>query len=222
MIRVRLKDLTSEGSEGEGSLGSYIPIAVMIAIAAVIAAAMVGGSMFLGPKKPGEIKSTAYECGMVPVGNARERFPIKFYLIAMLFIVFDIETIFLYPWAVAYHGLNHDLKVFNLIEMAVFVAILFAGYFYILGKGALDWDESDQARKVDVLSPAVLAPAARSDSATKNQARSIPARLPSARDFRSMAQARRKPTSACRNPYTIRNSRCGADYSIHSNLRTLP
>jgi NADH-quinone oxidoreductase subunit A len=139
-------------------LGSYIPIAVMIAIAAVIALAMVGGSLFLGPKKPGEIKSTAYECGMVPVGNARERFPIKFYLIAMLFIVFDIETIFLYPWAVAYHGLNHDLKVFNLIEMAVFVVILFAGYFYILGKGALDWDESEQARNVDVLSPAVLAP----------------------------------------------------------------
>jgi NADH-quinone oxidoreductase subunit A len=141
-------------------LGSYIPIAVMIAIAAVIAGAMVGGSLFLGPKKPGEIKSTAYECGMVPVGNARERFPIKFYLIAMLFIVFDIETIFLYPWAVAYHGLGHDLKVFNLIEMAIFVAILFAGYFYILGKGALDWDESDQARNVDVISPAVVAPRA--------------------------------------------------------------
>jgi NADH-quinone oxidoreductase subunit A len=130
----------------------------MMAVAAVIAGAMVGGSFFLGPKKPGEAKSTAYECGMTPVGNARERFPIKFYLIAMLFIVFDIETIFLYPWAVAYHGLNHDLKVFNLIEMAIFVAILFAGYFYILGKGALDWDESDRARNVDVITPAVVAP----------------------------------------------------------------
>ena len=130
----------------------------MIAVAAVIALAMVGGSLFLGPKKPSEAKSTSYECGMTPVGNARERFPIKFYLIAMLFIVFDIETIFLYPWAVAYSGLSHDLKVFNLIEMAVFVAILFAGYFYILGKGALDWDESDQARNADVPAPGVFLP----------------------------------------------------------------
>src|SRR5579871_818471 len=139
-------------------LSGYIPILVMLIVSAVIACVMVVGSAVLGPKKPSPYKATSYECGMTPVGNARERFPIKFYLIAMLFIVFDIETIFLYPWAVAYHGLNHDLKVFNLIEMAVFVAILFAGYFYILGKGALDWDESDQARSVDVLSPAVLAP----------------------------------------------------------------
>ena len=141
-------------------MGGYIPIAVMVAIAAVIALAMVGGSIFLGPNKPNATKSTAYECGMTPVGNARERFPIKFYLIAMLFIVFDIETIFLYPWAVAYHGLDHDLKVFNLIEMGVFVVILFAGYFYILGKRALDWDESDQARNADVLAPGVLSPRA--------------------------------------------------------------
>jgi NADH-quinone oxidoreductase subunit A len=139
-------------------VGGYIPIAIMMAVAAVIALAMVGGSLFLGPKKPSEAKSTSYECGMTPVGNARERFPIQFYLIAMLFIIFDIETVFLYPWAVAYSGLSHDLKVFNLIEMAVFVAILFAGYFYILGKGALDWDESDQARNADVRAPGVLAP----------------------------------------------------------------
>ncbi len=139
-------------------MNSYIPVLVMIVVATVLATGMVGLSFFLGPKKPSEAKSTSYECGMTPVGSARERFPIKFYLIAMLFIVFDIETIFLYPWAVTYHSLGHDLKVFNFIEMAIFVAILFAGYAYILGKGALDWDESEQARNQDVLSPAVLRP----------------------------------------------------------------
>src|SRR6476659_6692641 len=138
-------------------LGSYIPILVMMVAAAVIAIGMVAGSFLLGPKHPTKYKQAPYECGMTPVGSARERFPIKFYLIAMLFIVFDIETIFLYPWAVTYRGLPHALKVFEFIEMAVFVVILFVGYFYILGKRALDWDESEQASKVDVLSPEVLA-----------------------------------------------------------------
>ena len=104
-------------------VNSYIPIAVLVLVATVIAAAMVGGSFFLGPKKPGAQKEVSYECGMTPVGSARERFPIKFYLIAMLFIVFDIETIFLYPWAVNYGALGHSLKVFNFIEMAVFVGL---------------------------------------------------------------------------------------------------
>ena len=111
----------------------------MIAIAAVIATAMVGGSFFLGPKKPSEAKSTPYECGMTPVGSARERFPIKFYLIAMLFIVFDIETVFLYPWAVTYRH-SGAMMLFNLFEMAVFVAILLVGYVYVWRRGAFEWD----------------------------------------------------------------------------------
>lgn len=139
-------------------LSAYIPILIMIAVAAVVAGGMVGGSMLLGPRKPTPYKSTAYECGVTPVGSARERFPIKFYLVAMLFIVFDIETIFLYPWAVTFHGLPHALKLFEFAEMAVFVVILFVGYFYILGKGALDWDESDAARAADVITPEVRAP----------------------------------------------------------------
>ena len=128
-------------------LGSYIPILVMMIAAAVIALGMVGASFALGPKKPSKYKSAPYECGMTPVGTARERFPIKFYLIAMLFIIFDIETIFLYPWAVIYRGPGVDkaVKLFLFGEMAVFVAILFIGYFYILGKGALDWDEGQEA-----------------------------------------------------------------------------
>src|SRR5580658_266890 len=106
-------------------MSSYIPILVMIIVAAAVAGVMVIGSSFLGPKKPSAYKSSSYECGMTPVGTARERFPIKFYLIAMLFIVFDIETIFLYPWAVTYHGLPYATKIFEFVEMAVFVAILF-------------------------------------------------------------------------------------------------
>lgn len=124
-------------------LGSYVPILVMLIVATVIAAGMVGASAILGPKHPTKYKDSAYECGATPVGSARERFPIKFYLIAMLFIIFDIETIFLYPWAVIFRNSHNDYasKVFLLWEMGVFVAILFIGYFYILGKGALDWDE---------------------------------------------------------------------------------
>ena len=136
---------------------SYIPIAVMIAVSTVIALGMVTLSFILGPRKPTAYKSTSYECGMTPVGNARERFPIKFYLIAMLFIIFDIETVFLYPWAITYRAQAHGMKVFYLSEMAVFVAILFVGYFYILGKGALDWDESEQAVSPDKITPEVKA-----------------------------------------------------------------
>src|SRR5277367_4032735 len=106
-------------------MSGYIPLLVMIIVSGVIAGGMVVGSSLLGPKKPSSYKSDSYECGMSPVGTARERFPIKFYLIAMLFIVFDIETIFLYPWAVIYHGLPYTLKVFEFAEMGIFVAILF-------------------------------------------------------------------------------------------------
>ena len=139
-------------------MNSYLPILIMVGVSLAISTAMVVGSFLLGPKKPSVAKSSPYECGMVPVGNARERFPIKFYLIAMLFIIFDVETIFLYPFAVVYRDQAYAMKVFYLTEMAVFSAILFVGYFYILGKGALDWDGSDQAKSPDSTSAEVLAP----------------------------------------------------------------
>ena len=139
-------------------LSSYLPLLIMIIVTAVLSIGMVVSSSLLGPRKPNAFKETTYECGMTPVGSARERFPVRFYLIAMLFIVFDIETIFLYPWAVNYQALGHDLKVFNFIEMAIFSAILFVGYFYILGKGALDWDESEQAKPSNVVTPQLRAP----------------------------------------------------------------
>jgi NADH-quinone oxidoreductase subunit A len=125
-------------------LGSYIPILVMLILAAVIACVMVGASALLGPRHPTRFKAAPYECGMTPVGSARERFPVKFYMIAMLFIIFDIETIFLYPWAVIFKDSARITKLFLLVEMGLFVAILFVGYFYIWGKGALDWNEGQE------------------------------------------------------------------------------
>src|SRR5436190_13220751 len=103
-------------------LGSYVPVLVMMIVSAVIAGGMVIASSVLGPKHPNRFKDAPYECGITPVGSARERFPIKFYLIAMLFIIFDIETIFLYPWVVVFRGVQHTRadKIFLLGEMGVF------------------------------------------------------------------------------------------------------
>src|SRR5262245_42867456 len=105
-------------------------------VAVGIAVAMVVLSRFLGPQKPDPIKLAPYECGMTPVGGARVRFTVKFYLVAMLFILFDVEAIFLYPWAVVHRGLG----VFGLVEMVVFILILAVGYIYIWKRGAFEWD----------------------------------------------------------------------------------
>lgn len=124
---------------GNSLLNSYIPVLVMGVFAVVLVTAFIALSWVLGPKRPTPQKLMPYECGVTPIGSARERFPIKFYLIAMLFIVFDIETVFLYPWAVTYRS-SHGLILFNLVEMLVFVAILFVGYFYVWKRGAFEWE----------------------------------------------------------------------------------
>lgn len=116
-------------------LDSYLPIITLIVIALCFSIGSVVFSRLVGEKKPSEIKLAPYECGMPPVGSAREQFSIKFYIIAMLFIVFDIEAMFLYPWAVIYRS----LKLFGLIEMVVFIAILLIGFLYVWKKGALEW-----------------------------------------------------------------------------------
>ncbi len=117
-------------------LESYIPILIMLAVGVVMAIIFSTGSTLLGPKRPTEEKLSTYESGMEPVGSTSERFSIKYYMVAMLFIVFDIEVIFLYPWAVNFKILG----LFGFIEMLIFIAILLVGYFYILKKGALRWD----------------------------------------------------------------------------------
>ena len=120
-------------------LNSYIPVLVMVTAAVVLALVFVGLSSVLGPRRPSPQKNAPYECGVTPIGSARERFPIKFYLIAMLFILFDIETVFLYPWAVTFRT-SGALMMFNLLEMAAFVAVLFVGYIYVWRRGAFEWD----------------------------------------------------------------------------------
>ena len=120
-------------------LSSYIPVLVMGVVAVGVCSALVFLSFLLGPRRPTPQKDAPYECGVTPIGSARERFPIKFYLVAMLFIVFDIETVFLYPWAVTYRG-SGGMMLFNLAEMAVFVAILFVGYIYVWKRGAFEWE----------------------------------------------------------------------------------
>ena len=104
-------------------------------LALVIACALVTLSYVIGRKVKNRVKDMPYECGIAPTGDARERFSVKFYLVAMLFILFDIEAIFLYPWAVVYK----QLKMFAFFEMLIFVALIMAGFFFIWKKGVLDW-----------------------------------------------------------------------------------
>jgi len=124
------------GPADPNSVAAFIPILIMVIVAVGFAAFTLGASHFLGTRVYNKAKSLPYECGVTPVGNARERFHTRFYLVAMLFIVFDIETVFLYPWAVVFK----QLHVFGLIEMGVFLLILLAGFVWIWGKGALEWD----------------------------------------------------------------------------------
>lgn len=112
------------------------PIFLLVGLATIIGLVMLAASLLLGHKSTGGAKGEPYESGIKPVGDTKGRIPIKFFLIAVLFILFDIEVVFLYPWAVIYHKLG----LFGLIEILVFIAILLVGYFYILGKGALKWD----------------------------------------------------------------------------------
>lgn len=118
------------------SIGAFVPILVMVIVAVGFAGVTILLSHFVGKRVYDPAKLAPYECGITPVGTARERFHTRFYLVAMLFIVFDIETVFFYPWAVIYR----QLRLFGLAEMAVFVGILIIGYAWIWGKGALEWD----------------------------------------------------------------------------------
>ena len=116
-------------------LPSYVPILVHLLLAAGLAAAMIFLSWLVGEHKPVGDKLQPYECGMLPTGDAREPFAVKFYLVAMLFILFDVEAIFLFPWAL----ISRELGMFGFIEMSLYIGILLAGYVYLWKKGALDW-----------------------------------------------------------------------------------
>jgi NADH:ubiquinone oxidoreductase subunit 3 (chain A) len=131
----------------------YFPVIVQVIIAAAVAAGLVGASAALGKRIKNRVKDTPYECGMPPTGSARERFSVKFYLVAMVFILFDIEAIFLYPWAVVYRDLNHP-KMFPFVEMLLFIVLVLAGFFYIWKKGVLSWTAEETAT-----GPAAVIPA---------------------------------------------------------------
>ena|SRR3990170_8026161 len=114
----------------------YVAIALMIALATIVALIAIGLGTLFGPRKQSEAKSMPYESGMNPYGEGTRRMPIRFYLIAVLFILFDIEVVFFLPWAVVFR----QLGLFGLFEMVIFIGILLVGYIYAWKKGALEWE----------------------------------------------------------------------------------
>jgi NADH-quinone oxidoreductase subunit A len=118
----------------------YLPVLLQVFIAMAVAGGMIGASALLGYRVRNRVKDMPYECGLTGQGSARERFSVKFYLVAMIFILFDIETVFLYPWAVVYR----ELKLFAFVEMLLFIALILSGFFYIWKKGALDWSVEER------------------------------------------------------------------------------
>ena len=120
-------------------LQPYLPLLLVIAFVVANAILMLGVSHLLSTYRRTPIKVAPYESGMPVLGDARERFSVKFYLVAMLFIIFDIETVFMIPWAVAFRQLT-ELSGLLIIEMFVFIAVLAVGYVYIWKRGAFEWD----------------------------------------------------------------------------------
>ena len=119
----------------------FLPVFIyLLLVIAIGAGGIVGLSRLIGPRRDTAEKLSPYECGVPPVGDAREKFPMRYYVIGMLFILFDLEIIFLYPWAVIYKNLNESWGLFALAEMAFFVLILLVGYLYVWRKGALEWE----------------------------------------------------------------------------------
>lgn len=121
------------------SLPPYIPLLILGVVAVSFAVFTLVVSQLLGRPRPTPAKSATYECGMPPIGTARERFPIKFYLVCMLFILLDVDAAFLYPWALVFRDLVRDLGLIAFLEMLVFVTLLGGGFVYAWRVGALDW-----------------------------------------------------------------------------------
>ena len=136
---------------------NYLPVLMQIVVACVVAVGMVALSALLGKHRYSRTKMQAYECGMVGTGDARQRFSVKFYMVAMLFILFDVEAIFLIPWAVIYRKLpaaiapalggnpgDFNARMFGFWEMLVYIGVVLVGFFYIWKKGALDWNTTEK------------------------------------------------------------------------------
>jgi NADH-quinone oxidoreductase subunit A len=129
-----------------GPIGQYLPLFILGVVAIGLGFLLANLSKLMGPFRPNKVKESVYESGMDPVGTAHDRFSVKFYMVAMLFILFDIEVVFMYPWAVNFVQLGNMDKlqggsgIFPLLEMFVFVVILFVGYIYVWKKDGLEWD----------------------------------------------------------------------------------
>src|SRR5450432_1692631 len=126
----------------ESGLHAYAPLLVYLLIASALAGVLPTLSVAIGWRRPNRAKQQAYECGMPPTGDARHPFPVKFYLVAMGFILFDVEAIFLYPWAYIYRDMfkqSLSFGRFGFAEMLLYIAILLVGYIYLWKKGAFDW-----------------------------------------------------------------------------------
>jgi NADH-quinone oxidoreductase subunit A len=117
-------------------LNNYIPLALMMLVAVGFGVIMANLSKWVGPRKPTKEKLSVYESGMAPIGSTRERVSVKYYIVGMLFIIFDIEIVFLYPWAVTFDKIG----AFAIGEMFIFIGLLFIGYIYVVKKGALEWE----------------------------------------------------------------------------------
>ncbi len=122
--------------------GEFVPILIMMALAALVCTVMVVGSWVLGPKRITRYKQSAYECGVAPVGDAFVRFPIKFYLVAILFVLFDIEVVFLWSWLTVFKNAPLDYQIFTGIALLIYMVLWIIGDAYVLRVGAIDWDES--------------------------------------------------------------------------------
>lgn len=120
----------------------YLGILLLVGVAAVICGAMVTLSWVLGPKKITPYKESPYECGVAPTGDAKERFPIKFYLVAIVFILFDIEVVFLWPWMTVFKASDTAFMVTSFISFCLYMLTFIVGYVYVIRVGAIDWDET--------------------------------------------------------------------------------
>lgn len=123
-------------------LTNYVGILLLVLVAATLCAAMVTLSWVLGPKRVTSFKASPYECGVEPLGSARERFPIKFYLVAIIFILFDIEVVFLWSWMTVFKSADQQFQIFSYFEMLIYMATWVLGYVYAIRVKAFDWDET--------------------------------------------------------------------------------
>lgn len=126
-------------------MAQYLPVLALLILAALFATLSFAASKLLAPRNPTVEKLDPYECGIVPGRDLPERFPVRFYLVAMMFVIFDVEIVFLYPWAVSYQGLG----LFGFVAILLFSALVFESFVYLISKGALDWGPLQVSRRLD-------------------------------------------------------------------------